>query len=164
MGIKVLVTGGTIDDLDYSSHEQAPKAHRSLIPRLLKQARITADYSVDVLMQKDSRVVTDTGRAIILKKCLESKEDKIIITHGTSTMPLTAKFLLRQKTQKTIVLFGSAIPANKENSDALFNLGLAFAAVQLLPPGVYIAMNGNVFPADNVKKNFEKGVFEREKT
>ena len=162
MGIKILITGGTIDGLDYDSLEKEPKSHKSLIPNLLKQSRITIDYDAEELMAKDSRFVTDDDREIILKKCQECKEDKIIITHGTATMPLTAKFLGEKGLQKTVVLFGSAFPADKEKSDALFNLGLAIAAVQILPAGVYVTMNGKIFSWDNVKKNLETGFFEKE--
>ncbi len=113
-------------------------------------------------MSKDSKFVTDDDRALVLKKCLECAEEKIVITHGTMTMSETAKYLGKRKLQKTIVLFGSAMPANKANSDALFNLGAALSTVQLLPIGVYIVMNGKVFSWDNVKKNLDTGFFETE--
>lgn len=157
--VKVLVTGGTIDDLDYEREQDAPKDHQSLIPDLLKQSRITADYAVEILMQKDSRVITDKDRELILERCQDSDEDRIIITHGTATMPETAKFLGRANLNKTIVLFGSAIPVNRENSDALFNLGAAFIASQLLTRGVYIVMHGKIFNWDNVRKDFSAGYF-----
>ncbi len=160
MTIKVFVTGGTIDDLDYDSKEKEPNFHKSLVPDLLKQARITAECNVEILMQKDGKLVTEEDRKFILKKCQECKEDEIIITHGTVTMQDTAQYLGKKKLAKTIVLVGSAIPGNKENTDALFNLGFAFSAVQLKPNGVYIAMNGNVFTWDNVRKNKETGKFE----
>ncbi|MEW6748175.1 MAG: asparaginase domain-containing protein [Candidatus Micrarchaeota archaeon] len=162
MAIKVLVTGGTIDGIEYESIEDAPKSHESLIPGLLREARVSTDYSVEILMSKDSRFVTDDDRKIILERCKECEEGRIIITHGTFTMPDTAKYLGKQDIGKTIVLFGSAVPANKEGSDALFNLGAALMAVQLLPAGVYVIMNGRVFSWDNVKKNLETGYFERE--
>jgi L-asparaginase len=121
--VRILVTGGTIDDLDYDIEENAPENHQSLIPNLLKQARITSDYEVEMLMQKDSRVVNDKDRQLILERCKNCPEDKILITHGTFTMPETAKYLGKANLSKTIVLFGAAIPANKDSSDALFNLG-----------------------------------------
>lgn len=162
MKIKVLITGGTIDDLDYSKGEDAPQNHQSLIPSLLQQARITADYTIDILMQKDSRVVTDEDREVILESCRHTSEEKIIITHGTFTMPVTAKYLGKANLDKTIVLFGAAIPANKDKSDSLFNLGTAFIACQLLPNGVYISMNGKIFNWDNVRKDFPTGTFQEE--
>jgi len=162
MKIKFLITGGTIDDLDYDSEEKAPLNHQSLIPDLLKQARLSVDYEIEVLMQKDSRIVTDKDREIMFRKCQNAKENKIIITHGTMTMPDTAKFLGARKLPKTIVLLGSVRPANEESSDALFNIGTAVSAVQLLPNGVYLTMNGKIFEWNNVKKNLETGKFEQE--
>ncbi len=160
--IKILITGGTIDDLDYEKEEDAPKDHQSLIPDLLRQSRIKFEYTTEIVIQKDSRVIGDRDRELILKSCQESTEDRIIITHGTFTMPKTAKFLGKANLHKTIVLFGAAIPANKEKSDALFNLGGAFIAAQLLPVGVYVIMNGKVFTWDNVRKDFSSGYFEEE--
>lgn len=161
--IKIFITGGTIDDLEYSKVEDAPKNHQSLIPVLLKQARLAIDTDYEILMQKDSKFVNDLDREEILRKCQNAENEKIVITHGTMTMPETAKFLLQANLSKTILLLGAAIPANRENSDALFNLGSAIAAVQILPNGVYVAMNGKIFSADNVKKNFGTGIFEENK-
>jgi|SRR3989344_59169 len=160
MKIKIFITGGTIDDLDYDSIEKAPVNHQSLIPNILKVARITEDYTFEVLMQKDSKFVVDIDREFILKKCQECEERKIIITHGTMTTPETARYLDNHKLPKTIVLTGAAIPANKENSDAAFNLGAAFMAVQIFPTGVYVSMNGKSFKAAEVKKNLNTGYFE----
>ena len=160
MSIRILITGGTIDDLEYNSLDKAPKFPKSIIPSVLKKARVTLDFNTEILMLKDSKFITKKDRKIILKKCGECKEDKIIITHGTMTMPLTAKFLGEKNIKKTIVLLGSAIPTNKKDSDALFNLGTAMAAVQLLPKGVYITMNGKIFNWDNVRKNKRTGKFE----
>lgn len=162
MKIKVFITGGTIDDLDYEKEEDAPQNHQPLIPELLEQARVTPEYETELLMQKDSRVITEKDRELILEKCKASNEERIIITHGTYTMPGTAKYLGKVSLDKTIVLFGAHIPANKPNSDALFNLGTAFIAVQLLPKGVYVLMNGKVFTWDNVRKDFPTGYFKEE--
>lgn len=163
MTIKIFITGGSIDGLDYDSLEKAPKDPKTYVPDALKQSRVTADYDVEVLMMKDSRFVTDKDREIILKKCQECREDKIVITHGTLTMPPTAKLLGKRNIPKTIVLFGSAFPVNEENTDALFNLGAALIAAQVLPHGVYVTMNGKIFLWDNVKKNLDTGFFETEK-
>ena len=163
MAIKIFITGGTIDGLEYDSAAAAPKSNKSLIPGLLQQARVTSDFSVDVLMSKDSKFITNKDRDILLKNCQQCKEDRIVITHGTMTMADTAKSLGEKHLQKTIVLTGSAIPANKENSDALFNLGAALTAVQLLPRGVYLTMNGKIFLWDNVRKDLDSGFFDTEK-
>jgi len=163
VAIKVLITGGTIDDLEYESEENAPKDQKSIIPDLLKKSRISLDYNVEEVCFKDSKFMNDADKELLLKKCQECSDEKIVVTHGTMTMPITAKFLGKEKLSKTIVLLGAAIPGNKENSDALFNMGLAFSSVQLLPHGVYVTMNGKIFSWDNVKKNLDTGFFETEK-
>lgn len=163
MTIKFIITGGTIDDLEYKLAKNAPKKHKSLVPDLLKQARATLKYNIDELLQKDSRHINDEDRELVYKKCLECSEDKIVITHGTMTMPATAKYIGQKNIPKTIVLLGAMVPANKKRSDALFNIGAALSAVQLLPHGVYITMNGKIFLWKNVKKNIDKGIFETEK-
>ncbi|MBI2523245.1 asparaginase [Candidatus Woesearchaeota archaeon] len=163
MAIKVFIIGGTIDNLEYNSKDKAPKNQKSIIPQLLRQSRITVEYNVEKIIFKDSKFVTDEDRELILQKCKKCKEEKIIITHGTTTMPDTAKYLGQNNIPKTIVLLGAAISGNKPNSDALFNMGFAFSSVQLLPKGVYVAMNGKIFSWQNVKKNLDTGFFEEEK-
>jgi len=163
MAIKVFITGGTIDNLEYSSEDQAPKNQKSIIPELLQQARITLGYNAEEIIFKDSRFVTSKDRKLIFQKCEKCKEDKIIITHGTMTLADTAKYLGQKNITKTIVLTGAAIPSNNPDSDALFNIGFAFSAVQSLPSGVYVAMNGKIFSWQNVKKNLDTGFFEEEK-
>ena len=120
------------------------------------------DFKDKVLFLKDSRFISDGDRKIILEKCKSCKNRNIIITHGSFTMAETAKFLLNQNINKTVVLVGSITPINKNKSDALFNLGSAITAVQLLKNGVYIAMNGQIFTANNVQKNQDKVLFEKE--
>jgi L-asparaginase len=163
MPIRVFITGGTIDNLEYDSEDKAPKNQKSIVPDLLKKSRISLDYIVEEVCFKDSKFMSDDDRKLLLKKCRECPEERIIVTHGTMTMPITAKYLGKHKIAKTIVLLGAAIPGNKEDSDALFNLGLAFASVQLLPHGVYVTMNGKIFSFDNVKKNLDSGFFETER-
>ena len=161
--IKILITGGTIDNLDHTSEKKSHKNNKSLVPKLLEQSRISQKYNVELLIYKDSKFITNEDRKVILKKCKSCKKNKIIITHGTMTMPKTAEFLGNKKLNKTIILVGSAIPANNPNSDAIFNLGFAFAAVQLLQKGVYISMNGKIFSWNNVRKNLKTGFFEKER-
>ena len=163
MKIKIFITGGTIDNIDYDSVAKFPKNPITFIPALLKQSRIKTNFDIEILMMKDSRFITDEDRRIILRNCKKCKEDRIIITHGTMTMPITAKFLGNSSLNKTIVLTGSAVPAIKKKSDALFNLGFAFSAVQLLPKGVYVVMNGEIFLWNNVRKNLKTGFFDKEK-
>lgn len=132
----------------------------TFVPSLLKTLRV--DYPYDILMIKDSSLLTDEDRETIAEKCKDSPEDRLVITHGTDTMTKTAKFLDDMVLDKTVVLTGSFIPADKPDSDAPDNMRSALAAAESMPPDVYIAMSGKVFNADNVKKNFEKKIFEKE--
>lgn len=160
--IRLLITGGTIDDVDYELEEDAPLDKASFVPSLLRQSRVRLPVEHEIFIQKDSRFITDEDRQLILQKCRDTSEDKILITHGSFTMAKTAKVLGQAKLSKTIVLFGSMIPINESDSDALFNLGGAFMSVQLLPHGVYVTFNGKVFNWDNVRKNERAKYFEEE--
>jgi L-asparaginase len=111
-------------------------------------------------MNKDSRFVTKEDRAFIAKKCNESAENQIVITHGTISMVDSAKYLDHLGIDKSIILTGAMIPANKPDTDAPENVRLAFSEVQRLPAGVYISMSRRIFNANNVRKNVEKGIFE----
>ncbi len=111
-------------------------------------------------MMIDSMLMTDSHRQLILRRCLEVTEDRIVITHGTDTMEQTAAVLGGAVAGKTIVLTGAMIPYKFGSSDGLFNLGTAMAFVQALHPGVYVAMNGECFPWHAVRKNRERGIFE----
>jgi L-asparaginase len=111
-------------------------------------------------MMIDSLEMTDDDRELIAEHCLKSPEDRIIITHGTDTMADTARLLSERISDKTIVLTGAMIPYKFGSSDGLFNLGSAMAFAQALPPGVYVAMNGRYFNANNVRKNKLTGEFE----
>jgi L-asparaginase len=126
---------------------------------MFNRGRCMADTLSEVLFLKDSLEMVDSDREFILDKCLSCDEQHILITHGTDTMAQTAKFLAEKIKNKTVVLFGSMIPYSVDNSDALFNLGVALSAVQLKKPGVYIAMNGRVFNFDQVKKDKSLGIF-----
>ena len=159
MKIKLLITGGTIDKV-YNELTGELEFSDSHLEKMLKRSRSTLDISSEILFLKDSLDMTDEDRELILSKCLSSTEDKIVITHGTDTMVETAKLLGDQAKGKTIVLFGSMIPYSINNSDALFNLGVALSAVQNKKQGVYIAMNGQIFDFDKVKKNKKLGIFQ----
>ena len=158
MKIRVLITGGTIDGVDKKSYPAEEKY--TLVPDLLK--KIGGDYVVDVLMIKDSSFITDEDRQLIASRCRDCEENNILITHGTNTMAATARFLNKQNLDKTIVLTGAFIPADQEQGDAQDNIEKALEAARSLPRGVYIAMNNQIFGADNVRKNFEKKIFEKE--
>lgn len=155
--IRFLITGGTIDKEynELNGELYFPKTHLSI---MLTQARCNYPVVTERLMLKDSLEMTVNDREMIKKACLKATENKILITHGTDTMVDTARYLGRVK-DKTIVLFGAMVPYSMSNSDALFNLGCAFSAVQVLQNGVYISMNGHIFPWDNVQKLKHQGVF-----
>jgi L-asparaginase len=131
---------------------------------MLTQARLPTDATarVEPLMQKDSMDITSEDRQLIYNRCTDAQEKRILITHGTDTMAETAKFLGEKGVgDKTVVLVGSFVPLSQENSDGFFNLGYALAATQMLPSGVWVAINGEVFEWNNVHKNREKSKFER---
>jgi L-asparaginase len=157
--IRILITGGTIDkEYDPLTGELTfPKSHLS---NMLNQVKCKVRFVLEEVMLKDSLQMTSEDRKEILKKCIECLENKIIVTHGTDTMVETAQVLGKHARGKTIVLVGAMIPYAFGASDALFNLGCAFSAVQALPQGVYVTMNGKIFTWDNVRKNKESGEFE----
>jgi L-asparaginase len=126
---------------------------------LLEEANINFDYDIVTLLEKDSLDMNDVDRKLIHDAVGNVKEDKILITHGTDTMAETAKALLDIR-DKTIVLFGAMQPARMRHNDATYNLGFACAAVQLLPAGVHLAMNGQIFDPLKVLKNRAQNRFE----
>jgi L-asparaginase len=127
---------------------------------ILERGRNTTKVSTRTLMMVDSLEMTDEDRELIVSQCQKCDEDKIIITHGTDTMCETAMLIKNAAIDKTIVLTGAMIPYTFGSSDGLYNMGSAMAFVQTLPKGVYIAMNGRFFHADNVVKNRKTGYFE----
>jgi L-asparaginase len=149
--VLVLTTGGTIDKQYFDATSQYQIAD-SFVPRLLALARVTHRFECRELLHKDSLDLTDADRAIIAAQVRASPFARIVITHGTDTMTQTAQVLL-DIPDKTIVLTGALAPARFNETDAPFNLGMAFAAAQVAPPGVYIAMNGTVFRGDRVVKD-----------
>ena len=159
MQIKILVTGGTIDKV-YNELTGELTFDNSHLNEMLERSRSTVDIDSEVLFLKDSLDMTNEDRNLILSKCLECNENKVVITHGTDTMVETAQLLGEEIKDKVVILFGSMIPYSIDNSDALFNLGVALSAVQSKENGVYITMNGKVFNWNNVYKNKDKGLFE----
>ena len=159
MAIKIFVTGGTFDKA-YNLITGELFFKDTHLNEMLRLARSQVNIEIRTIMMVDSLGITDNDRQIILQNCLNCNEDKIIITHGTDTMVETAQILSKNIRDKTIVLTGAMIPYTFGSSDGLFNLGSALAFVQVLPAGVYIAMNGRYFKYDNVKKNRKTGYFE----
>jgi L-asparaginase len=162
MAIRIFVTGGTFDK-EYNELNGSLYFQDTHLPEMLRLGRSRLDVSVRTLMMIDSLEMSDADRALIVEQCRQAGEARLLITHGTDTMVETASALataLPPASGKTIVLTGAMIPYAFGSSDGLFNLGSALSFVQVLPPGVYIAMNGRYFPWDRVKKNRENGVFE----
>ena len=156
--IVIFTTGGTIDKV-YFDAKSDYQVGSTIIGTLLEQAQVTHPYEVRELLQKDSLDLTTADRERIRNEVENCGSEKVIITHGTDTMTETATYLSDIE-GKTIVLTGSLSPARFAMTDAMFNIGMAIAAVQALDQGVYIAMNGTVFNADNVVKDKAKNVFE----
>ena len=157
--IRILVTGGTLDK-EYNQLNGELVFTKTHLTDILTQAKCTMPTAIETVMLKDSLFMAEEDRELILDRVRAAPEDKIVITHGTDTMPETARLIGKANTGKTVILLGAMIPYSFVNSDALFNLGCAFTAAQLLPPGAYITMNGKVFTSDNVRKNRDKGEFE----
>ena len=160
MSLRIIATGGTFDKHYHPLDGQLVFAD-SVIPAALRRARLTLPCEFQSLMAIDSLEMQDAHRQRILEACRAAAEDCIVIVHGTDTMQETAEVLGRAGLQKSIVLTGAMVPYEIAGSDALFNLGFAIAAAQLLPPGVRVAMNGQVFAWNEVRKNRAAGVFER---
>lgn len=157
--IRVIVTGGTFDK-HYDEIKGELTFRDSHLPEILTRARVKVPVTVEMNQLIDSLQMQDESRLSVLNSCRNAQESRIIITHGTDTMTMTASLLGAARLSKTIVLTGAMVPYRILDSDALFNFGTAFTAVQLLPEGVYIVMNGRVFPWDKVRKNKALGVFE----
>ncbi|HXT30852.1 MAG TPA: asparaginase domain-containing protein [Vicinamibacterales bacterium] len=158
--IRVLVTGGTFDK-EYDELTGRLYFRDTHLDEMLRRGRSRLDLAVETVMMIDSLEMDDRGRAQIVARCRAAAEPAIVITHGTDTMVETARALAEAGLAgKTIVLTGAMVPYAFGSSDGLFNLGSALSFVQVLPPGVYVAMNGRHFPWDAVRKNRETGVFE----
>lgn len=153
----VLTTGGTIDKA-YFDALSAYQVGETQIGRMLETARVACPYEVRELMRKDSLELDDADRARIAEAVRGADATHIVITHGTDTMTETAR-AIGDAGGKTVVFVGALAPARFAESDASFNLGMAFATAQIAPPGVYITMNGTVFPADRVVKDRARGAF-----
>ena len=160
MRIKVISTGGTIDKVYFDAKSEfevgAPQAGV-----LLQEANVSFDYEVISLLRKDSLELTDADRELIRASVAADPCERIVITHGTDTMVQTAR-ALQSLDGKVVVVTGSMQPAGQRVTDAIFNVGFAVAAVQLLPEGVYIAMNGRIFDPAITRKNVAQNRFEND--
>jgi len=157
--IRIFATGGTFDK-EYNEITGTLFFKNTHLGDMLARGRCLVAASVETLMMIDSLEMTAADRALILRRCREAPEPRIIITHGTDSMEQTAAVLGEGVAGKTIVLTGAMVPYTFGSSDGMFNLGAALALVQTLPPGVYVAMNGRCFDWRSVRKNRQLGVFE----
>jgi L-asparaginase len=159
--LRVFVTGGTFDK-EYDELAGTLHFRATHVEEMLRRGRCRVAVAVEVLMLVDSLEMTPAHRATIAAACAACAERHVVITHGTDTMVETAAVLAADQALagKTVVLTGAMVPYAFGSSDGLFNLGSALSFAQALPPGVYVAMNGRVFPAGRVRKNRALGVFE----
>lgn len=161
MKLHILTTGGTIDKVYFDAKSEY-EVGSPQVTEILHEANITFDYTLESVLRKDSLELTEADRQLIRDRIAASACDRILVTHGTDTMIQTARALAGIP-GKTIVLTGSMQPARFRNTDAGFNIGVAIGAVQCLPPGVYVAMNGRVFDPRRAQKNVAKHWFEEVK-
>jgi L-asparaginase len=160
--IRVFVTGGTFDK-QYDELRGALSFRATHLPEMLRLGRCRVEVAIETLMMIDSLDMTDADRRRIVESCRGAAEPRILVTHGTDTMVETAHALATSVPplkDKTVVLTGAMVPYAFGSSDGLFNLGSALSFVQVLTPGVYVAMNGRCFTWDRVQKNRQTGVFE----
>ncbi len=155
-----MVTGGTFDKT-YDEITGTLSFKQTHVEEMLRLGRSSVPVTVDTVMLIDSLQMTEADRLALAQRCRECVEAAIVITHGTDTMVETAAVLARNVPGKTIVLTGAMVPYAFGSSDGLFNLGSALSFAQLLPAGVYVAMNGTHFPWNHVRKNRSEGFFER---
>ncbi len=159
--IRILVTGGTFDK-DYDEVRGRLFFKDTHVQEMLAKGRSRVPVAIDTLMMIDSLDMTEADRALVVDRCRHCEEDRIVVTHGTDTMVDTARAIaVAGLATKTVVLTGAMIPYAFGSSDGLFNLGSALSFAQVLPPGVYVAMNGQHFRWDEVRKNRDTAVFER---
>lgn len=158
MQIRFITTGGTIDKVYFDALSQFEVGESSL-EHMLTEGLVEFDYDIVPLLKKDSLELTAEDRQQLRDYIVADNADRYVITHGTDTMSQTAE-MLAGLDGKTIVLTGALTPARFRTTDAVFNVGMAVAAAQVCAPGVYIAMNGQVFAAGAVRKNRDENRFE----
>lgn len=163
MHLHVLTTGGTIDKVYFDAQSEF-QVGEPQVTDLFREAGVAFTYSVEVLFRKDSLDLTDEDRQLVADRVLATDHTRVLVTHGTDTMPDTARAVADAleaagPVGKTVVFVGSLAPARFKATDAEFNVGFAAAAVQALGPGVYVAMNGRVFDPHHVRKDRERNRF-----
>jgi L-asparaginase len=158
MRITIITTGGTIDKIYFDRKGEFQVGEPQIVD-VLREANVALEHEVIPLLRKDSLDLTDEDRKLIRDTIVSHQSQYFVVTHGTDTMITTARDL-QQIRGKTIVLTGAMQPARFRLTDAVFNIASAVTAVQLLPVGVYIAMNGRIFHPEHVRKNSKLNRFE----
>jgi len=156
--VAVITTGGTIDKVYFDALSRY-EVGTPVVTGILSEAGVSVPYTVEALMQKDSLEITETDRARIRDAVAAARADHVLVTHGTDTMVDTAR-ALEGIGGKTVVLTGALKPARFRDTDAVFNVAAGFVSAQVLPPGVWIVMNGRVFDPRHVRKNRGENRFE----
>ena len=159
MFIRFVTTGGTIDKIYFDDMSQF-EVGESQVQHILTEGLVNFDYDIVAMFRKDSLELTDDDRQQLRDYIENDDAERYVISHGTDTMVDTAE-VLSSVSGKTIVLTGALSPARFKTTDAIFNVGMAVAAVQTVKPGVYLAMSGQVFEAGKVQKNREENCFEK---
>jgi L-asparaginase len=161
MNLRIIASGGTFDKhYDEIAGKLGFGPGPGHLAQVIQRARFTVPVALEELPFLDSLDMQDADRQRILDAAAQAAENRVVVIHGTDTMRETAEVLGNAKLAKTVILTGAMIPYEIANSDALFNFGYACAAAQILPAGVYVAMNGRVFAWDKVEKNRAAGVFQ----
>jgi len=158
MKIKIFTIGGTIDKV-YFDRKSKYEVGKPQIGKILAEANVNFEYQIESILHKDSLDMTDRDRDLVFEAVQSDGHRHIVLTHGTDTMIQTG-LKLKAISDKVVVLTGAMAPAIFKSSDAAFNIGSAIAAVQVLTPGVYIAMNGRIFDPEKARKNKDKNWFE----
>lgn len=156
---RIIVTGGTFDK-QYDAIKGELTFKETHLPAILQQARVTIPVAIEINQLIDSLHMNDEHRQGVLEACRAAPESALVVVHGTDTMAQTAAVVGGAALPKTVVFTGAMIPYSVQGSDALFNLGFALALAGTLAPGTYVAMNGRVFPWDDVRKDIASGRFE----
>ena len=156
--LRVICTGGTIDKV-YFDAKSSYEVGDPVVAHMFEESEVGFDFEVVSLMKKDSLELTAADRAAIRAAIEAAPERHVIVTHGTDTMPETARALLGIR-DKVVVLTGALYPARFRWTDAIFNVGGAVAAVWTLPPGIWVVVNGRVYAGDKVRKDRVHNRFE----
>ncbi|HUT85654.1 MAG TPA: asparaginase domain-containing protein [Elusimicrobiales bacterium] len=159
MAIRIIITGGTFDK-EYNELSGELFFKNTHLHEMLRLGRCKLPVKTTQLMLVDSLFMKPSDRKKVLETCNKCSEKKLVITHGTDTMEITARYLGAKIKDKTIILTGAMVPYKFGSSDGMFNLGSALSFAQCLPCGVYVAMNGKIFSYKNVRKNKKSGIFE----